>query len=116
MTRQRRVFLQATFLIAFLHSQGRQEPGHSIDKISAQGDLIVMTLAEGALGKANIFDLVRQTLRFTPDGSSYRVETLVQPVMRTENEIQFLSEKGNEKFYSVDFRRTGARRQRPGGR
>ncbi|MGA3241906.1 MAG: hypothetical protein ABSG03_37100 [Bryobacteraceae bacterium] len=61
---------------ALLHGQGRQEPGHSIGKISTQGDLIVMTLDEGALGKANMFDLVRHTLRFTPDGSRYRAENL----------------------------------------
>jgi hypothetical protein len=79
MNRQRRFFLHIVFPIAFtalLHAQGRQEPGHSIGKISTQGDLIVMTLDEGALGKANMFDLVRHTLRFTPDGSRYRVESL----------------------------------------
>ncbi len=54
--------------------QGRQEPGHSIGAISTQGNLIVMTLEEGALGKANLFDLGRRTLRFTPEGGEYRVE------------------------------------------
>jgi hypothetical protein len=33
-----------------------------------------MELDEGALGKANLFDLVGRTLRFTPEGSRYRVE------------------------------------------
>jgi hypothetical protein len=61
---------------ALLHGQGRLEPGHSIGKISTQGDLIVMTLDEGALGRADMFDLVRHTLRFTPDGSRYRAENL----------------------------------------
>ncbi|MGA8271983.1 MAG: hypothetical protein WB919_10540 [Candidatus Sulfotelmatobacter sp.] len=50
------------------------EPGHPIGKVSTQGDLIVMELDEGTLGKANLFDLVNHTLRFTPDGSRYRVE------------------------------------------
>ena len=45
---------------------GAAEPGRSIGTISTQGDLIVMTLNEDALGKANLFDLVRRTLRFTP--------------------------------------------------
>ena len=54
--------------------QGRQEPGHSIGAVSTQGNLIVMTLEEGALGKANFFDLGRRTLRFTPEGAGYRVE------------------------------------------
>ena len=53
----------------------RIEPGHSIGKVSTQGDLIVMELDDGALGKANLFDLAGHTLRFVPDGSRYRVET-----------------------------------------
>src|SRR5262245_48358473 len=56
-------------------SQGRQEPGRTIGAIRTQGDLIVMTLDEGALGKANMFDLVGRTLRFTPEGTGYRAET-----------------------------------------
>src|SRR5262245_61203445 len=57
-------------------TQGRQEPGRSIGRIKTQGDLIVMTLDEGVLGKANMFDLVGRTLRFTPDGTGYRAENL----------------------------------------
>lgn len=55
-------------------SQGRQEPGRSIGTIKTQGDLIVMTLDEGVLGKANMFDLGGRTLRFTPEGTGYRAE------------------------------------------
>src|SRR5512138_1308195 len=58
------------------HGQGRQEPGRSIGTVSTQGNLIVMTLNEGVFGKANLFDLARRTLRFTPDGNGYRVENL----------------------------------------
>ncbi len=70
------------------------EPGHSIGKVSivnaaivnaatvnaatvnvaTDSSLIVVELNDGALGKANLFDLVGQTLRFTPDGSQYRVD------------------------------------------
>jgi len=50
------------------------EPGHSIGKVSTNGDLIVMELDEGALGKANQFDLVGRTLRFAPERSGYRAE------------------------------------------
>jgi hypothetical protein len=57
-------------------AQGRQEPGRSIGTVRTQGDLIVMTLKEDALGKANMFDLVRRTLRFTPDGAGYRAENV----------------------------------------
>jgi len=45
------------------NAQGRQEPGHSIGAISTQGELIVMTLDEGVLGKAKLFDLAHHTLR-----------------------------------------------------
>jgi len=58
------------------YSQGRQEPGRSIGTVTTQGDLIVMTLNEGAFGKSNMFDLARRTLRFTPDGNGYRAENL----------------------------------------
>ena len=51
------------------------EPGHSIGKVSTNGDLIVIELDKGALGKANQFDLVGRTLRFTPERSGYRVES-----------------------------------------
>ena len=63
-----------TLAVAFLASaQSRQDPGRSIGSVSTQGDLIVMTLDEGALGQANLFDLAGRTLRFTPQGSRYRV-------------------------------------------
>lgn len=51
------------------------EPGHTIGKVTTNGDLIVMELEDGALGKANLFDLLGHTLRFSPDGSRYRVES-----------------------------------------
>src|SRR5215475_6581164 len=57
-------------------TQGRQEPGRSIGAIRTQENLIVMTLDEGALGKANLFDLVGRTLRFTPEGTGYRAENV----------------------------------------
>jgi hypothetical protein len=62
-------------LNARLYAQGRQEPGKSIGKISVQGNLIVMTLDEGVLGKPRQFDLGHRTLRFTPDGPQYHAET-----------------------------------------
>src|SRR5262245_58860940 len=58
------------------YAQGRQEPGRSIGTVTTQGNLIVMTLNDGALGHSNLFDLTRRTLRFTPDGSGYRAENL----------------------------------------
>jgi len=47
--------------------------GHSIGRVSIHGDLIVIELDSEALGQPNLFDLVGRTLRFTPDGSRYRV-------------------------------------------
>ena len=59
-----------------LHAQVRQEPGKSIGKVSPVGDLILLELDEGALGKQNLFDLNHRTIRFTPAGSGFRVENL----------------------------------------
>ena len=57
-------------------AQGRQEPGRSIGSAATQDELIVMTLDKDVLGKVNLFDLVRHTLRFTPDGTGFRAENL----------------------------------------
>lgn len=57
------------------YAQEGMEPGHPIGKVSINGDLIVMELNDGALGKANLFDLVSHTLHFVPEGSRYRVES-----------------------------------------
>jgi hypothetical protein len=57
-------------------AQPRQEPGRSIGTVSTQGDLIVMTLEEGVLGSANLFDLGGRTLRFTPAAGGYRGENM----------------------------------------
>jgi hypothetical protein len=53
-----------------------QEPaaGETIGSISTHGDLVVLTLDEDALGRANLFDLAKHTLRFTPESGGYRVE------------------------------------------
>src|SRR5262249_32680738 len=55
-------------------AQEVSNPGYPIGRVSTEGDLIVVELDEGALGKANLFDLVGHTLHFTPEGSQYRVE------------------------------------------
>lgn len=59
-----------------LLAQRFNEPGHSIGKISVQGELIVMELDEKALGTANMFDLAGHTLHLTPEAGGYRVENL----------------------------------------
>jgi hypothetical protein len=60
--------------LALVLAQNRQTPGKSIGTMSTRGDLIVLTLDEGALGQATLFDLAKQTLRFTPDNGGYRIE------------------------------------------
>jgi hypothetical protein len=62
-------------IVSFSYAQQDDEPGRSMGKVSTKGDLIVVELDEGALGKANVFDLTGHTLRFTPEGSRYRVES-----------------------------------------
>jgi hypothetical protein len=57
------------------HAQDeRVEPGHSIGRVSTNGNLVVLELDDGALGRASLFDLAGQTLRFSPDGAQYRVD------------------------------------------
>ena len=63
-------------IVGLLRAQQDDEPGHSIGKVSTKGDLIIIELDDGALGKANLFDLTGHTLRFVPEGSRYRVEDL----------------------------------------
>jgi len=62
--------------IGAAHGQSTDPQGRSIGKVSIRGKLIVIELNSGALGKANLFDLTGQTLRFVPVGSRYRVENL----------------------------------------
>ena len=68
-----------SFLLASgLCAQEREEPGKSIGKVSVMGNLILMELDEGALGRQNLFDLGGHSLRFTPVREGYRVENLPQ--------------------------------------
>jgi hypothetical protein len=59
-----------------VRAQYRQDPGHSIGTVTTQGNLIVLTMDPDVLGKANLFNLGHRSLRFTPEGSRYRVETV----------------------------------------
>jgi hypothetical protein len=71
------VLVFSGLLLSFSLSYAQQDnqPGHSIGKVSIKGDLIAVELDDGPLGKANLFDLAGSTLRFTADGSRYRVES-----------------------------------------
>ena len=82
MTRGKAFLFQLPFLFISLlpatgaSAQERDEPGKAIGKVSIVGNLILLELAEGALGRENLFDLDRHTLRFTPEHRGYRVENL----------------------------------------
>jgi hypothetical protein len=69
-------FVPALLALAALpHSLAAQrQPGHPIGKVTATGNLIHLELDSGAVAAERLFDLDHQTLRFTPDGSGYRIE------------------------------------------
>lgn len=69
-------FCALAFLPRSMFGQDRDRAGHSIGKVSTNGNLIVMELNQGALGRANLFDLAGRTLRFLPDHLLYRVENV----------------------------------------
>ncbi|ADW71014.1 CheW domain-containing protein [Granulicella tundricola] len=75
-----RLLAQAAVLMvpAFGLAQYRQEPGHSLGTVTTQGNLIVLTLDEGVLGKDHLFNLAHRTIRFTPDGVRYRAENVAE--------------------------------------
>lgn len=62
--------------LSYTQDEEMLRQGHSIGSVSVHGDMIVMELNDGALGKANLFDLSGQTLRFTAKGSGYLVQKL----------------------------------------
>lgn len=57
-------------------AQFEPEPGHSIGTVTTRGKLILLTLNNDALGRANMFNLANHTLRFTPADGGYRVQNL----------------------------------------
>ncbi len=68
------IVLAACGLVGY--AQNQQEPGKSIGTVTTRGNVIVLTLNEGALGKANMFDLAGRTLRFKKEAGGYRAENL----------------------------------------
>src|SRR5215831_19255365 len=54
----------------------QRQPGHPIGKVTTIGNLIHLELDSGAIAPERPFDLDHRTLRFTPDGSGYRVENV----------------------------------------
>ena len=58
------------------HAQDRQRPGKPIGKVSTAGNLILLELDEGVLGKEKLFNLEGRTLRFNLTRDGYRVENL----------------------------------------
>lgn len=66
------------FISLNLASAQSDRPGHSIGTVTTDDNLIVMELNEGALGKANLFDLDGRTLRFTPNKSKHTAKTATE--------------------------------------
>jgi hypothetical protein len=54
----------------------QRQPGHPIGKVTTIGNLIHLELDSGAIAPERQFDLDHRTLRFTPDGSGYRIENV----------------------------------------
>ena len=57
-------------------AQAGQTPGKSIGTVTTRGNLVVVELNENALGRTNLFDLDKLTLRFTPGPGGYRIENV----------------------------------------
>ena len=66
----------AAALLPTVYAQGRGQPGKAIGSVAVRGNLIVLTLDEGVLGKESLFDLAHRTVRYTPEGAAYRVENV----------------------------------------
>src|SRR5678815_4739014 len=91
----------------------QRQPGHPIGKVTTIGNLIHLELDSGAVAPERLFDLDHRTLRFTPDGTGYRVENaalvwdadfgpaLTGGTVATLSVSQFFPEKGNVKFLSA---------------
>ncbi len=66
----------SSVLAGAVSAQNQRTPGRSIGTVTSRADLIILELDAGAIAPANLFDLSRRTLRFTPDGSGYRAQNL----------------------------------------
>jgi len=62
------------WLASAASGQDRQRPGRPIGNVSTTGNLIVLELDDGILGKEHLFDLEGRTIRFHPNRDGYRVE------------------------------------------
>src|ERR1700733_12459191 len=54
----------------------QRQPGHPIGKVTTVGNLIHLELDTDVIAPERLFDLDHRTLRFTPDGTNYRVENI----------------------------------------
>jgi len=71
-------FRRATSLLLALPVAliAQRQPGHPIGKVTTVGNLIHLELDPGAIAPERLFDLDHHTLRFTPAGSGYRIQTV----------------------------------------
>src|SRR5688500_13852509 len=72
------VRLRTLIVVALLALPGsllaQRAPGRPIGKVTTIGNLIHIEMDADAVTPARLFDLDHRTLRYTPDGSGYRVE------------------------------------------
>ena len=66
----------AIALVAPTCLPAQRPPGHPIGKVTTIGNLIHLELDSGAVAPERPFDLDHRTLRFTPDGTGYRIENI----------------------------------------
>jgi len=71
-------FRRATSLLVALPLAllAQRQPGHPIGNVTTIGNLIHLELDPGAVAPERLFDLDHKTLRFTPEGSGYRIQTV----------------------------------------
>ncbi len=69
------VLTSCVLLSALAAAQDRMSPGKSTGTVTTEGNLIILTLNENALGKPHLFDLQIRTLRFRRQDTRYHAET-----------------------------------------
>ncbi|MEO7042247.1 MAG: hypothetical protein ABI035_08305 [Gemmatimonadaceae bacterium] len=75
-SRCRSVLLLFAMTFSPLLAVAQREPGHSIGKVTVIRNLIGLELDSGVVAPERLFDLDHRTLRFTPQGSGYRIQNV----------------------------------------
>jgi len=76
MTRFPRIQLLLALTVISAPALAQREAGHTIGKVTVIGNLIGLELDSGVVAPERLFDLDHRTLRFTPKGNGYRIESI----------------------------------------